>query len=71
MKCFVLKGGEILPADKVLDIRERNGKSIIKYQKILTLANTERIMTCYDEAIAFRNMRKEEEEEFGIKESEK
>ena len=66
MKCFVLKGGDVLPADKVLDIREKDGKSIVKYQKTLTLANVERVMTCYDEAVSFRNLRKEEMAELGI-----
>lgn len=61
MKCFVMKNGDIVPADKVADIREKDGKTIIKYVKTLTLANVDRTMTCYDEAIAFRNMKEDEE----------
>ena len=68
MKCFVTNNGDIVPADRVLDIRKKDGKTIVKYQKFLTLANTEKVTICYDEAIAFRNMRKEEKELFGIEE---
>ena len=57
MKCFVMKNGDIVPADKVADIREKDGKTIIKYVKTLTLTNVARTMTCYDEAIAFKNMK--------------
>lgn len=60
MKCFVMKNGDVVPADKVADIREKDGKMIVKYIKILTLANVDRTMTCYDEAIAFKNMKDEE-----------
>ena len=71
MKCFVLKNGEIIPACKVLDFKKTFDKTIVKYQKFLTLAGTIRKMICYDESIKYRDMTEEEEEEFGIKGSEK
>lgn len=55
-----MKNGDVVPADKVADIREKDGKTIVKYVKTLTLANVDRTMTCYDEAIAFKNMKDEE-----------
>lgn len=62
MKCFILKSGEKVPADKVDDFRETNGKTVVKYTKYVTLAGVKRKMTCFDVAVKFRDMTKEEEE---------
>ena len=62
MKCFVLKSGEIIPANKVDEFRETNGKTVVKYTKYVTLAGVKRKMICYDEAIKFRKMTQKEEE---------
>lgn len=66
MKCFELKNGEIIPADKVVDFRTKGDKLLVKYTKYATFDGVDRKMTCYDEAKQFREMTEEEEEEFGI-----
>ena len=60
MKCFVMRHGGVVPADQVVEIAEKDGKTIIKYKKHMMLAGIERTMTCYDEAIGFRNMKEGE-----------
>ncbi len=67
MKCFVLKSGEIVPASKVDGIQELPNKTIVKFTKYIVLAGISRKMVCYEEAVKFRKMTQEEEEEFGIK----
>ena len=47
-KYYHLKGGEIIPADLVLDERVKDGVIHVKYKKYLILDDKEREMTCYD-----------------------